>query len=631
MRRKMLSFFLAGVLTLQGQSFVFAEELSSGEVQQQEINEETEEIEEETRSDMLSSGETGFSEEEMPQGEDALPQEDALPGEEEDVLPQEGALPGEEELSVENGEEEGAELSGEEAQSRAASVKIDSAHFPDKVFREYVKEKFDTDKNGTLSSGEIKAAATIEIRDDDLKSVKGIEYFSELQEFTGHADELKTVDLRKNKKLRVVSFTSSGIEEIKVDGLDNLEQLTLDGNPITGLNLNGLTALRRLDIPFCNIRELDLTRLKNLKMVEASHGQLTSLKVRGLKKLETLYCHDNYLRELDVTGTDNLSTLMCNGNYMSGIDKVKGVNQKLLDSLGDSFCFWSQKVIEKPVLSGIYNSASGVLLKWKEVEGAQEYGVFRRDANWKWERIGTVKYERPVIAPDYRKKTLSFTDTSVKGRNGNSYTYTVRAFGHGIQSAYDTKGKTITRLMTPSLSNVYNSRNGALVKWKKVDNADGYQIFRKSGNSGWKKIASVKGANTLSYTDSSVKNNYGNTYAYTVKAYKGKDSSAYNGVGKTLFRLEAPEFTAHKNMSGRKIEVKWKGVPQADGYEVQYSASGKFSWNKSVMIKDNSIEKQRLYNLTKGKRYYVRIRSYKKTDKGMSYSTWNTVNQMVSK
>ena len=49
------------------------------------------------------------------------------------------------------------------------------------------------------------------------------------------------------------------------------------------------------------------------------------------------------------------------------------------------------------------------------------------------------------------------------------------------------------------------------------------------------------------------------------------------------------------------------------------------------MITDNSMQKQRLYNLTKGKRYYVRIRSYKKTDKGMSYSTWNTVNQMVSK
>ncbi len=165
---------------------------------------------------------------------------------------------------------------------------------------------------------------------------------------------------------------------------------------------------------------------------------------------------------------------------------------------------------------------------------------------------------------------------------------------------------------------------------------------------------------------------------YTVKAFKGKDSSAYNGVGKMLFRLEAPEFTVCKNMSGRKIEVKWENVPQADGYEVQYSTSGKFTWNRSVMIDNNLVQKQRLYNLTKGKQYYVRIpqadgyevqystsgkftwnrsvmidnnlvqkqrlynltkgkqyyvriRSYKKTNKGTSYSTWNTVKQTISK
>ena len=223
MKRKILSLFLAGVLTLQSQSFVFGEELSSGDVQK--------EINEETQSDTLSSGEIGVSEEETPQSGDALPQEDTLPAEEEE-LPQEDTLPAEEELSVENEEEEGTELFAEE-QTRASSVKIDSAHFPDKVFREYVKKQFDTDKNGTLSSGEIKTVTVIEIQEEDLKSVKGIEYFSELQQVTGHADELKTVDLRKNKKLRLISFAGSGIEEIKVEGLSKLDQLTLGGNPIT--------------------------------------------------------------------------------------------------------------------------------------------------------------------------------------------------------------------------------------------------------------------------------------------------------------------------------------------------------------------------------------------------------------
>ena len=126
MKRKIISLLLAGILTLPCQNFVFAEELSSGEVQQKEINEET-------QSDILSAGEIGISEEEIPQGEDALSHEEMIPGEGEDVLSQEDTLPGEEELSVENEKEEETELLAEEAQTRASSVKIDSAHFPDKV------------------------------------------------------------------------------------------------------------------------------------------------------------------------------------------------------------------------------------------------------------------------------------------------------------------------------------------------------------------------------------------------------------------------------------------------------------------------------------------------------------------
>lgn len=590
MKRKIILFLSAGLMVLQSPNFIWAEELSSGEVwQEQETNKEMQE-------DVLSSGEAEVSEEK----DDILFQTD-------EYLPEEGM------------------------QSKTSSIKIDSTHFPDKCFQEYVRKQFDTNKDGTLSLEEIDAAVTIEIGQSGLRSVRGIEYFSKLQELKVYGGELANLDVRKNKKLKKLSCTSVRIKDLKVAGLSELEEITADGNYMTELELSGLKRLRKLSVNMCNMKEMDLTGLQNLETVECSYGQLTSLKVKGLKKLKTLYCHNNLLRELDVTGADNLLVLVCNGNYMSGIDKVKGANQELLDALGDTFMFLPQKVVQKTVLSGVYNSASGILLKWKESEGAKEYGVFRRDADGKWERIGTVIDEKPSISPDYKSKTFSFMDTSVKEKNGNSYTYTVRAFNNGMQSDYDSKGRTITRLMTPALSNVYNSRKGALVKWKKVNNAEGYHIFRKPINGGWKKIADVTGENTISYIDTEVANEYGKTYCYTVKAYKGKDSSAYNGVGKTLFRLEAPEFTAHKNMTGRKIEVEWSGVPQADGYEVQYSTSGTFSWNRSVIINGSSIQKQRLYNLTKGKQYYVRIRSYKKTEKGMSYSTWNTVNQIVSK
>ena len=57
-----------------------------------------------------------------------------------------------------------------------SSVRIDAVNFPDPVFREYVEKKFDGDSDGLLSESEIAAVKKIEIREDSLVSVQGIEF-----------------------------------------------------------------------------------------------------------------------------------------------------------------------------------------------------------------------------------------------------------------------------------------------------------------------------------------------------------------------------------------------------------------------------------------------------------------------
>ena len=39
-----------------------------------------------------------------------------------------------------------------------ADIAIDEAHFPDKVFRDYVQERFDADDDGLLSAADITEA-----------------------------------------------------------------------------------------------------------------------------------------------------------------------------------------------------------------------------------------------------------------------------------------------------------------------------------------------------------------------------------------------------------------------------------------------------------------------------------------
>ena len=72
-------------------------------------------------------------------------------------------------------------------------------------------------------------------------------------------------------------------------------------------------------------------------------------------------------------------------------------------------------------------------------------------------------------------------------------------------------------------------------------------------------------------------------------------------------------------VSGNKsLRVMWKGDVNTSGYEIQYSESKKFAKkNSSIMIvKKSKITSIKISKLTKGKKYYIRVRSYKDVKTG---------------
>lgn len=67
-----------------------------------------------------------------------------------------------------------------------------------------------------------------------------------------------------------------------------------------------------------------------------------------------------------------------------------------------------------------------------------------------------------------------------------------------------------------------------------------------------------------------------------------------------------------KNMSGSKLRVSWKKNENATGYVVQYGTDKKFKKNtKTMQVKSYKTTSKTTPKLKKGKRYYVRVRSYK--------------------
>lgn len=93
--------------------------------------------------------------------------------------------------------------------------------------------------------------------------------------------------------------------------------------------------------------------------------------------------------------------------------------------------------------------------------------------------------------------------------------------------------------------------------------------------------------------------------------------------------VAAPAKTAIKklkNRKGRKVQVKFKEVAGADGYEIAYSTGVNFGKKKTTVNSYNAAKNVRtVKKLKKGKRYFVKVRAYKMNGTEKVYSKWSQV------
>ncbi len=84
-------------------------------------------------------------------------------------------------------------------------------------------------------------------------------------------------------------------------------------------------------------------------------------------------------------------------------------------------------------------------------------------------------------------------------------------------------------------------------------------------------------------------------------------------------KVKAVKLTAKK----KKLNVKWKKVSVATGYEVMYAKNNKFTkGKKTVKVKKNKVTLKRLKSK---KKYFVKVRAYKTVNGNTSYGKWSKV------
>ncbi|MBQ8077465.1 MAG: fibronectin type III domain-containing protein, partial [Eubacterium sp.] len=96
-------------------------------------------------------------------------------------------------------------------------------------------------------------------------------------------------------------------------------------------------------------------------------------------------------------------------------------------------------------------------------------------------------------------------------------------------------------------------------------------------------------------------------------------------------KLGSPKL--NKVSTGKKqFKAVWKAISRVDGYQIQYSTNSEFKkGNKTVTCKGYSATSKVVGKLKAKKKYYVRVRAYKKINGKNVYSKWSAKKTVKTK
>ena len=195
---------------------------------------------------------------------------------------------------------------------QSAGVAIDNNNFPDANFRTIV-EGFDNNKDGSLSDTEIAAVKKINCFRKRITNLKGIEYFTSLNNLWCAENKLTALDVSKNTALTDLYCSSNQLTTLDVSKNTALTDLDCGRNQLTTLDVSKNTALTYLSCGYNQLTTLDVSKNTALTYLSCRNNQLTTLDVSKNTALTKLSCDNNQLTSLDVSNTD-MDDLNCYDN-----------------------------------------------------------------------------------------------------------------------------------------------------------------------------------------------------------------------------------------------------------------------------------------------------------------------------
>lgn len=226
---------------------------------------------------------------------------------------------------VKAAETKAVEVQSESAQSKETSgltvdnLQLNEKNFPDENFRVFLA-RYDKNGDGSLDSSEIEEVTAMDVGEQHVASLEGIQYFTSLLELNCEGNQLVGLDVTKLTELEILECGDNELESLNIKGLSYLTKVACGNNNLKSIDFTGVTRLSRLDCFSNQFTTLDVSVLTRLNNLDCSNNAITQLNLTGLTSLEFLYCGNNQLRKLELSKLAKLKILDCSTNQLETID-----------------------------------------------------------------------------------------------------------------------------------------------------------------------------------------------------------------------------------------------------------------------------------------------------------------------
>ena len=208
-------------------------------------------------------------------------------------------------------------------------IAINEENFPDANFRNYLLHEW-YGQDGVLTNTEISGVKSIYVGSKNIKSLKGIEYFTALTKLACGTNQLTALDVSQNPALEDLSCYENQLTALDVSKNTALTELRCPDNQLTALDVSKNTKLTKLVCMRNQLTTLDVSKNTALTDLACGGNKLTKLNVSQNTKLTNLSCWKNQLTTLDVSQNTALTGLSCFSNQLTTLDVSKNTKLKRL-------------------------------------------------------------------------------------------------------------------------------------------------------------------------------------------------------------------------------------------------------------------------------------------------------------